>query len=333
MNERDLRQFQFDYDQTWAMLVLRADGTVLARYGSRNASDGMTLNSMSGLKNTLASVLEAHKSWPQNQQLYAAKRGPDVEFRRPEAMPSQTIKNILGRGPDRRESCIHCHNIYDAQRDVLVGRQEYDPQKRWKYPLPSTLGFDVDPENGVQITNVIAGSVAERAGLRVGNELRTVAGQAIHSLADIQFALHGLPGEGQTTVGVVQPGGKDAVYQVTLPAGWRQGDISWRASMYGMPPKPGLWIQAASDAEKDGWSIPRDRLALKVRGVFGEDVRKSDLKRGDVIVKFEEHEEHHTSGEFHSHVRLNYYRADSVLPLQVLRDGRRVDVRVRFSNR
>ena len=37
-------------------------------------------------------------------------------------------------------------------------------------------------------------------------------------------------------------------------------------------------IQAATDAEKAKRGVAKDRLALKVRGLFGEDVRKSGLK-------------------------------------------------------
>ena len=46
MNGVELGQFQFDYDQTWSAMFLLADGTVLARYGTRNAEGPMAVNSM-----------------------------------------------------------------------------------------------------------------------------------------------------------------------------------------------------------------------------------------------------------------------------------------------
>lgn len=35
MNGVDLKQFQFDYDQTWCAFFLNADGTIYGRYGTR----------------------------------------------------------------------------------------------------------------------------------------------------------------------------------------------------------------------------------------------------------------------------------------------------------
>ena len=119
MNQGDLSQFQFDYDQTWAMLFLRPDGSVIARYGSRNSTDAMTLNSLAGLTSTMRRALTANRSWPDRSELYADKRGPEPEFKRPEDIPSETIAKIQDRGPDSRKSCIHCHNVYDARRDVV----------------------------------------------------------------------------------------------------------------------------------------------------------------------------------------------------------------------
>ena len=102
--------------------------------------------------------------------------------------------------------------------------------------------------------------------------------------------------------------------------------------MYGMPPKPGLWVQAMLDSEKKELGIPTADLGLKVRGVFGKDVRKSGLKKGDVIVQFADQRRHRTEGEFHAQLRLGYYKPNSVLPLQVNRQGKLLDISVEFPN-
>ena len=332
MNGRDLNQFQFDYDQTWSMMFLRPDGTVLARYGSRNATDGMTLNSMAGLAATMKRVLQTAADWPQRKELYEHKRGPDSEYQTVEAIPSPTIQKIVLGGTVGEEGCIHCHNVYDAKRDVAIQNGKYDPWKRWKYPFPENMGLRVDETSGTQITDIVPGGPAEKAGVSTGEEILTLNGQAIHSLADIQFALHFLPAEAEAQL-VTEHAGVRREYTLQLPAGWREGDIGWRVSMYGMPPRPGLWVQAASPKEKAGLNLPNDRLALKVRGVFGGDVRKSGLQKGDVIVGFGEETGHHTAGQFHAALRLGYFRPNSVLPLTVLRNGERTTIRVTFLNK
>lgn len=330
MNGRDLARFQFDYDQTWAVMFLRADGTVLARYGARNSTDAMTLNSMAGLQSTMQAVLEVHRQWPQNESFYVAKRGPTPKYRYPEDMPSETIKKISNRGSDQRTKCIHCHNIYDAQRDLAIQAGDYDPRTRWKYPMPQRVGLDVDAVTGRRVQHVSAGSAAKQAGIRAGEEITVVNGQAIHSLADWQFVLHFLPEATELRVTTKSATDGERVRSLQLASGWRAGDIGWRASMYGMPPRPGLWVQAASDSEKSKLNISSDALALKVRGVFGRDVRQAGLKKGDVIVRFGDHNDHHSEGAFHAHLRLNFYQPNAALPLTVLRDGREQQLTVRF---
>ena len=331
MNGIDLSQFQFDYDQTWAVLFLRPDGTVIARYGSRSSTDAMTVNSMAGLKLTMGKVLEAHRRWPQQEDLYKKKRGHD-QFQRPADIRSATIKKILTSGPDSKVSCIHCHNVYDARRDVAISNGDYDPRKRWKYPLPESIGIEVDPVSGTTIRKVLPDSAAENAGVEVGEEIDVINGQAIHSLADIQFALHFLPDETVAHLTTKRSATESRKRSLRLEPGWREGEIGWRASMYGMPPRPGLWVQAADNDDKSRLAIPPDRLALKIRGVFGKEVRRSGLAKGDVIIKFGDRTDHHTEGQFHAQLRLNYFRRNAVLPLAVIRDGRRMDVSVKFAN-
>ena len=103
--------------------------------------------------------------------------------------------------------------------------------------------------------------------------------------------------------------------------------------MYGMPPKPGLWVEAADENQKRELGIAQDKLALNVRGVFGNDVRRGGLKKGDVIVQFGDETAHHSEGTFHAHLRLNYYTPNARLPLKVIRDGRSVDLTVTFPNK
>ena len=336
MNGIDLNRFQFDYDQTWAVLFFRPDGTLLARYGTRGNSDGMAYNSMDGLRYTMKAALAAHQQWtPVMQDHYKDKIGEPVEFSTAEQIPSSTVNRIRERGKSARQSCIHCHNIYDAQRDVAISRDDYDPTARFKYPLPENIGLRVSEQT--EVTAVKDGSPAHQAGIRSKDTIVRMNGQNIHSIADMQFVLHNTPAPGKVAIELLAAGGSDEPRRRTnvtldLPAGWRKSDISWRASMYGMPPQPGLWVVDLSAGERTKLGISKDQLGLKVRGTFGKEVRQQGLKKGDVIIASDGKTDHNTPGEFHANLRLNHFRPNSKLSLTVLRDGRPKDLEITFAN-
>ena len=56
----DLNLFEFDYDLTFTVFFLNADGKVYARYGGRDGKDPDGRQSLAGLRYTMESVLEAH---------------------------------------------------------------------------------------------------------------------------------------------------------------------------------------------------------------------------------------------------------------------------------
>ena len=103
--------------------------------------------------------------------------------------------------------------------------------------------------------------------------------------------------------------------------------------MYGMPPKPGLWVEATEPSERRRLGIARDKLALTIKGVFGNDVRKAGLKKNDVIIQFGKETERCAPGEFHAHLRLNYFEPNATLELKILRGGKTVEQIVTFANK
>ncbi|HUF11124.1 MAG TPA: thioredoxin family protein, partial [Rhodothermales bacterium] len=123
-NSLDLRVFQFDYDQSFAILFLRADGTIYGRYGTRSAKPEHADRdiTMAGLRKALEAVLKLHESQagdplPEIDRGLAAKTGPAPRFSIPEAYPSlkeyRSTLNYEAEGQLAR-SCIHCHQIGDA---------------------------------------------------------------------------------------------------------------------------------------------------------------------------------------------------------------------------
>ena len=321
----DLAQFQFDYDLKWAAVLLNADGTVYARYGSGSADGDMALQSVAGLRRTLERVLEAHAAYPDNRARFVGKRGPAPQYRRAEEIPSPKIRKLLAAS-DARQSCIHCHNVYDGRHDVLAGRDDYDPRKLFKHPMPENLGLVVDSTDGTVIEQVRPGSPAAVADIRPGDRLDSIDGQAILSLADIQFALHFSGEEASVDVRVLREAdGKSTTHSTTmrLEPGWRESDISWRASMWNLPPGPGFWTEALDASAKSRLGIEADRAALLVRGVWHPVPKQAGVAKGDVIVAIDGQNEAVSGPEFAAHIRLNCYRSGSRLELTLLRDGKR----------
>jgi len=168
----------------------------------------------------------------------------------------------------------------------------------------------------------------------------TFEGQPIYSIADFQFVLHGLgrsrsgevSSEDEVTRAavVVRRGGESVEAVLELSGDWLRGDLSWRGSMWAMPPSPGLWVVGLDAEARRERGIASGRLGLEVRGVFREAVRRAGLRKGDVIVAYDGRDEEISAPKFHADLRLQYYRPGAVLRLDVLRRGKRVPLEVRF---
>ena len=88
-NNLDLLIFQFDYDQSFAVFLLNADGTVYGRFGTRSHRTNWVGDvSLAGLAEALQGALDLHGAYPKKKVPLAAKRGPAPLFRVPEKFPT-----------------------------------------------------------------------------------------------------------------------------------------------------------------------------------------------------------------------------------------------------
>ena len=126
-NGLDLSHFQFDTDQSFAVFFLNADKTIYGRFGTRSHRTewiGDVSVERDGRRDE-GERLDLHAKYPANAPALAAKRGPEPEIRSPELFPSlkdkytNTLSNYSGKVVQR--SCIHCHQIGDAQRGSTSG--------------------------------------------------------------------------------------------------------------------------------------------------------------------------------------------------------------------
>ncbi len=131
------------------------------------------------------------------------------------------------------QSCIHCHQIGDAVRDLHRSRKEPIPETvLFPYPHPKSIGLILDPKERATVTEVTPDTPAASAGFQPGDRIRTLAGQPLLSMADVQWVLH------QT-----QPGGRldtrsrhpwrerDRPDIEAHSGGGRRDTIAWRASI------------------------------------------------------------------------------------------------------
>ena len=296
-NGLDLSLFQFDYDQSFAVFLLNADGIVYGRFGTRSHrtiwEDDV---SVAGLAAALRGALELHAEYPKNKTVLAAKRGPKPEFPSPEHYP--LLRGKYGPKLDYSgkvvASCIHCHQIGDAQRQLVRDRRQSFPDKLlFPYPHPKAIGLILDPTKKASVRRVEDGSPAARSGLRVGDEIVSLEDQPLLSIADVQWVLHNAGDEASLTARV-RRGGEIVSLALTLPKGWRRrDDISWRSSSWLLRRMAtgGLLLEELSPDERKKAGLAETGMALRVRhvGQFGPHAaaKQAGFRPDDIVVSFD----------------------------------------------
>lgn len=297
-NGLDLSLFQFDTDQSFAIFFLNAEGTIYGRFGTRSHRTNWVGDvSIEGLARAMEGALELHQGFPGNKETLAAKRGPAPEFARPELLPK--LKDKYNSTIDYKgkvvPSCIHCHQVGEAQREVLFSRGRKLPDEvLFPYPHPKILGLTFDPKERATVMDVEKGSVADQAGIRAGDRLVSLQGQPLLSIADVQWVLHHTPAQGGKIAAMVQRQGNALPLELSLDSGWRtRGDIEWRVSTWELRRKAlgGMKLEMASAAEKEKAGGEAGKLALLVRHV-GEYpphnlALQAGVRKGDLLVGFD----------------------------------------------
>ena len=314
-NAMDLALFQFDYDLTLAAFFINADQTIYGRFGTRSTDkDAARDISIEGLRKAMTSALAMHKNYPANKNLFVNKKGPPPRFKVPEDYPSLkgrfsstiTYTNQVAR------SCIHCHMVRDAERTIVrAGEKVLTDKMLYPYPMPNELGLAFDPRETAKVLSVAPQSAAAKDGFKAGDELMSLEGQPLLSIADVQWVLENAP-EPSTLRAEVRRGGQRLKLPMTLAKGWRRHtDISWRPTSWDLRRMAfgGMKLDELSTEERQSSKIPDGRLALQAKhvGEYGEHAvaKKAGFKKGDVIVAFDGHTEAMTESELFGYVLKN----------------------------
>ena len=318
----DLRRYAFDYDLTAAILCLHPDGTVLARYGARGRRDSMELNTLSGLRKTLERALLLYASYPENRARLVAKslQATDRTFAHAEDIPVPAMQKRRTAAATK-ENCIHCHQLHEAEQDLAIRRHRFRIEDfSSRYPLPQQIGLLLDPEDGTRVQGL--SGAAKQAGLQLGDRILCFAGQAMTSIADFAWALQHSPQDGTIPVQVLRLQDTKQTrleFTIRLKAGWRKPTLSWRASMYALPPKMGLWVTGIPQAERERLGLDPSKLALRVRGLFRPELDRSGLHVGDIVLALDADDRARTASEFHSRIRLEHSKLPTKIHLRVRR--------------
>ena len=337
-NGLDLKLFQFDTDQSFAVFMLNADKTIYGRFGTRShRTDWIGDVSLKGLAAALQGALELHGRYDQVKASLSGKTGPAPEVPSPEKYPSLKDKftNKLDYEGDVVKSCIHCHQIGDAQREFYWRSNRPIPDKvLYPYPHPKVVGLIIDPEKKATVKDVVPGTSAATAGIQAGDEIVSFNGQPMLSIADIQWVLHGIDPQGDSVPVSVIRDSKPMNLQLKVEDGWRrEGDLSWRVTSWGLRRMAtgGMVLEEASDALRAKAGIDDGKMALLVKrvGKYGPHAtaKKSGFKEGDVIVGFDQQDELLTEQALHTYV-VTQKRPGTRVGVSVVRNARRIDLKL-----
>ncbi|MFN8854159.1 MAG: Trx7/PDZ domain-containing (seleno)protein [Planctomycetaceae bacterium] len=296
-NNLDLRLFQFDTDQSFAVFFLNAEGTIYGRFGTRSDQIQWADDvSIEGLARAMEGALELHRLPAAERGNLVGKRGPAPEFSTPHEFPKFREKYTaqLQYEGNVVQSCIHCHMIGDAQRQAARDGGGILPEELlFPHPHPRAVGLTLDPQTRGTVRRVAEGSAASRAGLQPGDELRRLNNQPILSMADVQWVLHRIPaGGGRVTVQLLRSGESKAT-TLELPRHWRRADdIAWRASSWELRRMAvgGLYFKELDDAQREKLGLPADRTGLYLQhaGKYAphDQGHKAGFLEGDLLVRF-----------------------------------------------
>lgn len=305
----DLRLFDFDYDLNFMVFFMGPDEKVYGRYGGRDGKSAEGQLSLEGLRYAMRAALEAHD---RRQKEPAPKRaGPSV---RAEDYPAAMRL--------KRNECIHCHQVNEFRREQEKKDGAWTRDTLLRFPLPENIGLTLDVKQGNRVREVKKASATERAGLRAGDELRTLNEMEIASFADVQHALDRAPKEGKITVSWLR-GEQKHEGELSLAADWKRSNITWRPSLLDILVSPPFFGDELTDAEKKALDLEPRRLAFRQDKPLNAALMRAGLQPEDVIVGIDGLKLEMDLPQFLAHLRRNYLVGDKIT-IDVWRKGQRV---------
>jgi serine protease Do len=323
----DLSLFQFDPDLTFAVFFFNADRTLYGRYGSRSDfADAEREISLDGLARAMEAVLDLHARYPAEKASLIRKTTAPPRHKTLMEFPwAKQQSRALGH-------CAHCHHLQNAeQMSFRLAGEPLPDRVLFPWPMPDVLGLKLDPRQKARLERILPGSPAEAAGLRAGDEILSLEGQPIISIADVQWVLHSSGEKAAALEAVVARDGEMLSLELPLPRGWRRAsDSSWRYSSE-LLRRLGLGemgLEELSPAARRRAGLGEDDLALQVAGMgVRAPALKAGFQMGDTIIVFDGETGRRTESEILAH-SLQKRKSGDRVPVTVLRAGERVELKL-----
>jgi hypothetical protein len=317
MRGLDLAIFDFDYDLSWCALFLTPGGEVLGRFGGRDAETPAKYQSLPGLRYSLEAALRRFKT---TQSPSASEGQKPTKPRRVEDYPAAAKRHA--------QACIHCHHVYEFRREMLQSEGRWSLDEVWVYPLPENIGVTLEVHEQTRIAAVQPNSPAAKAGLRAKDRLLRINETPIASVLDVQHALHRAPRKDTLRL-TWQNGAGERTAALTLPANWRQTDVSWRWSLKSMSPSPGVIGEDLEPALRKPLGLAPGQLAYRQMNFLPVPARHAGLRANDVIIGIDDQPLLMNARQFETHIRL-HYRVGQEITLNVVRGKERLKLRLKL---
>ncbi|HWE36042.1 MAG TPA: Trx7/PDZ domain-containing (seleno)protein [Isosphaeraceae bacterium] len=333
-NALDLTHFRHDFDLSFAAYMMNPDLTIYGRYGTRSGRPEYEDISLEGLRKAMEEGLRLHRDLERIRATLAGKQVGPSRYGTPRDYPTLAGKYraTLDYEGKVASSCIHCHQIRDAERRVYRDAAASIPDDvLFPNPDPSTIGLTMDPKQMATVERVAPGSPADQAGLRPADEILALDGQPLLSTADLQWVLHHAPATGRLPARVGRRG-KTLDLTLILPEGWRRGDISWRPTTWDLRRMGlgGMKLADLSAEERRRAGLADDALALRVEhvGEYGEHAvaKRAGLRADDILVGFDDLKGRLTETDLLAYT-VQKRRPGDMVRVTVLRDGKRMTFR------
>ncbi|WP_269539858.1 PDZ domain-containing protein [Cerasicoccus fimbriatus] len=321
-----VREFQ-DLDMSWWGYFLSPDGQIYGVYGGKDEVSDQTRISEDGLANAMERVL-AHHYDPRRPQWNIDGEIPNLSGRPVTPYDFPGASSYLRERPGlKSQPCLHCHQVNDIIRSEKMASPDFNKATDfYDWPFPENVGMKLDIDEGLLVTEVTPGGVADKAGLQKGDVIMVADGRKLFSSTDFRGALH-RASNGPATIAVYyNRNGQPAQAVLQTDENWKETKNYWRKSIYDGPigPSPGFFPLKGPNQGKGSLS-----LKAFTKGKPNHPATKAGLTPNAEIVAVNGMREDMNTREFLTWFKMNHADGDEIT-LTIKKGGQEDEITYRL---
>ena len=306
----DLNTFVFDYDLTFVMLLMNADGTIYHTYGGRDWRDPQSHLSQASFRAALEAGRKTHAAYKPSKKRVSKPAPLTVEM-----LPA--MKRRLARGD--KPTCYHCHTVNDMRTEEAMAQGTWTLDQAWRWPDPIQIGITLEKDRPTVIASVEPGSLAADGHLKPGDRIVQVHHERVATFGDIQRALRTIPNDKRSVSIIVyhrdSKGPEERGVNLFVDIDWQRPTprvFAWRASKWPLSPKPGFGGRQLDEQALKAAGLPPDSFAFKVGYLVtwgpnahtGRNAAKAGIRKGDIVYEVAGKSDFESVEHFHAWFRL-----------------------------